>query len=550
MEESAVGEAVESIEAQLAEIGARPKAQPTDWAAKAADVHRWTKIAIFAGLVLIPIPFAINFLRKMSEPGFEVTGATIGRFAAGIMLVGGFIYYVFGRKHGLKIERIGLRDTALRELASRIRSLRCGDFSKITGESVGTLPWLATELDYVVECDLYGSYRGHQLALLRCTYVVDTSLTGLETSVGKIAAKVMSHVQHEAVRRQQLEAVVFFEATEALPDVFAAARKQPLVWYFKRAFQAFGLEVTTSDSYWLSSSDAACARKFLDSRAGRLLATRPNAMLQVLGGHIAVIPHTWDFHRPEMATDADEIRQNLDWACDLYEALAPGSASAADPDSDFEIDNESDRETVTGARRALHDRISRDPIRSGPAAAWDHPAAVVPSQRAKAGPVRRILSLTFGFLLFVAGGIVSLAMLTGPLQASRAADWPTVEGRVDKAEVGVREGLSTLYFADVEYDFTVADRNFHGRRLTIGPPEKDGNRANVEAVLANYAVGQTVNVHYDPANPGEAVLEPRLASAGMHMGVSAFFALIATLGGYLLYRGFRRPRVPTLTAAW
>src|SRR5262245_1493030 len=102
--DSLVPEAVESLDEPFSVLAAQPAAAPTDWAGKAADVQRWTRIAIAAAMVLISIPVAINLVRTINQPGFEITGAILGRWACVAMLIGGFVYFVFCRKHAVKIE--------------------------------------------------------------------------------------------------------------------------------------------------------------------------------------------------------------------------------------------------------------------------------------------------------------------------------------------------------------------------------------------------------------------------------------------------------------
>jgi hypothetical protein len=159
----------------------------------------------------------------------------------------------------------------------------------------------------------------------------------------------------------------------------------------------------------------------------------------------------------------------------------------------------------------------------------------------------RALAATCGFLCFAVGGIVLLATVTQALQAKQAADWPTAQGRVVQSTVDVQEGKAVPFSAHVEYDFTVDGRSYHGQRIAMGPTKRDRQRADVEAVLARYPAGQAVAVHYNPTNPGDAVLEPRLELAGMNLGVSIFSGALAAGGVYLIYRGFRRPRASTVS---
>ena len=57
--------------------------------------------------------------------------------------------------------------------------------------------------------------------------------------------------------------------------------------------------------------------------------------------------------------------------------------------------------------------------------------------------------------------------------------------------------------------------------------------------MAKYPASQTVSVYYNPRDPNDVVLEPRLESAGISLGFGISSGLLAALGVYLLYLGFR-----------
>ncbi len=85
----------------------------------------------------------------------------------------------------------------------------------------------------------------------------------------------------------------------------------------------------------------------------------------------------------------------------------------------------------------------------------------------------------------------------------------------------------------VEYAYRVDGRDHHGARIAFGA-EVAGGRALAEATTARYPKGSAVTVHYDPANPAFAVLEPRVAFAWSTFLVTvAFFAAAVFFSGLL-----------------
>src|SRR6185436_7826030 len=100
--------------------------------------------------------------------------------------------------------------------------------------------------------------------------------------------------------------------------------------------------------------------------------------------------------------------------------------------------------------------------------------------------------------------------------AARARTWPTAPGRVEKSDVRSYEKLDsdtttsrsqTMYRPDVVYCYSVAGVQYRGDKVS-------GMSTNVEAIArraaARYPVGTVLQVHYNPDNPGESAIDPRL----------------------------------------
>lgn len=152
----------------------------------------------------------------------------------------------------------------------------------------------------------------------------------------------------------------------------------------------------------------------------------------------------------------------------------------------------------------------------------------------------------FAFLLPAAaiaiglGGAVQFVALRRLKSASMR--WPTVNGTIIRSEVveemrevhdnertGIRRELR--YRPAVRYSYHVGEKDFSGDVLQWGWSAIYSNSEQPRAIVAKYPNGVIVPVHYDPADPQNAVLEPGqgggiaapLIFAGLFIGVGALF---------------------------
>lgn len=134
---------------------------------------------------------------------------------------------------------------------------------------------------------------------------------------------------------------------------------------------------------------------------------------------------------------------------------------------------------------------------------------------------------------FCVGAVIGLDY--GLSQRSLARDsktWPITAGVVLTAEV--REGGKryTTYEPHVTYAYTVDGTRYVGHVLRVGDI---GSTVGAEVVMGQRLVGTTVTVHYNPDDPGQAVLEPGggelwrfFAGAGAVSGIVGALLLIRT----------------------
>lgn len=117
-------------------------------------------------------------------------------------------------------------------------------------------------------------------------------------------------------------------------------------------------------------------------------------------------------------------------------------------------------------------------------------------------------------------------------KVAAARRWPVAAGKVIEARVDESSdsdgGLQ--YSPYIKYQYIVPEqgqRTFTNDLIAFGSRNlsEGGVRAErkVHATVAKYAVGSTVQVHYDPREPTTAVLEVRSAIAGLLVLIGVIF---------------------------
>jgi len=86
----------------------------------------------------------------------------------------------------------------------------------------------------------------------------------------------------------------------------------------------------------------------------------------------------------------------------------------------------------------------------------------------------------------------------------RTFEWPTVPGMMIQSDLK-NHGKGNWSEA-VAYSYEVGNKSYAGQRVTLWLSEASDLR--VRSLLADHLAGSTVQVHYDPHNPQNAVLLP------------------------------------------
>lgn len=119
-------------------------------------------------------------------------------------------------------------------------------------------------------------------------------------------------------------------------------------------------------------------------------------------------------------------------------------------------------------------------------------------------------------------------------QSTRARGWPVAEGIIRQADLKSStdsEG-STTYQVEVEYEYAVDGVLHRSSVLAFGYSSSSGREAHAE-ILDKLKQARTVEVRYNPANPGQAVL-----SHGLHRSIQLMLTFgvtwLAFVGGFTL----------------
>lgn len=152
-------------------------------------------------------------------------------------------------------------------------------------------------------------------------------------------------------------------------------------------------------------------------------------------------------------------------------------------------------------------------------------------------PTTKLIAAFLGVFLFVGAAV----LVFGVVQLRKALaskDWPTVSGTIISAEMISRTrqresgGSITVYGAAVVYRYSVNGEEYESDRISYGS-FSSSDRSHARSVLETYPPGRSVAVHYDPDEPGTAVLEIGIGTGNfILLGVGSAFVLFG--GGLLI----------------
>jgi hypothetical protein len=128
--------------------------------------------------------------------------------------------------------------------------------------------------------------------------------------------------------------------------------------------------------------------------------------------------------------------------------------------------------------------------------------------------------------ILVGGGLIALAVIQ-QRKANAVKLWPTTPGVILSSRLESHYshdsdgGSSITYSPEVEYSYTVDGQMHIARQLAVGKANYDHFIASRK--LTPYPRGAQVTVHYDPADPNNAVLETKAAGGVILLTIGFIF---------------------------
>jgi hypothetical protein len=125
-------------------------------------------------------------------------------------------------------------------------------------------------------------------------------------------------------------------------------------------------------------------------------------------------------------------------------------------------------------------------------------------------------------------------------KALASRSWPTATAEITSSQIiGTRRRKGgAMYRPSISYRYDVGGRTLTGTRIQWGGQVSSSSESWARGIVERFPQGALVQVHYDPANPDNAVLDPDgraglwiIAAAGLAFAAfSTVFMLIARSG--------------------
>jgi hypothetical protein len=120
-----------------------------------------------------------------------------------------------------------------------------------------------------------------------------------------------------------------------------------------------------------------------------------------------------------------------------------------------------------------------------------------------------LLAYLFGGIFFLCGTHMLRRNEKSRGQARQALGWPVVRGRVVESRIAyAQKGKDEDDTLSFWYAYEVDGVRHVEKSVGVFGLETLGSLPEMEAIVKKYPHGTTVAVHYDPAHPARAVIEP------------------------------------------
>jgi len=149
-----------------------------------------------------------------------------------------------------------------------------------------------------------------------------------------------------------------------------------------------------------------------------------------------------------------------------------------------------------------------------------------------------LIALCLGGGFFILGAGLAIFGFVQRKKAKVTETWPTASGSIvssrldQRAHTDYEDGhtsTSTSYTPIVEYTYEVAGRTYQGNRVFPGAG-MSYDHGTAQGIVNRYQPGGMVMVHYNPADPIQAVLETKSKGGNLFLILGAVFAVLGMIG--------------------
>ncbi len=145
---------------------------------------------------------------------------------------------------------------------------------------------------------------------------------------------------------------------------------------------------------------------------------------------------------------------------------------------------------------------------------------------------------------FMISGYFAYLFISKPIEdkAKLSQEWPVVQGKIVASNMlsSMNQG-NYMYSTDVHYDYTVDGTEYRNSGISVASRgSSTSSKKSIMKKLSKYPVNKEVEVHYNPDNPQESVLETKLG-----FGTSLLFKIpwIFVVAGAFIMLSTIRQRV-------
>ncbi|MGC1376233.1 MAG: DUF3592 domain-containing protein [Anaerolineales bacterium] len=125
-------------------------------------------------------------------------------------------------------------------------------------------------------------------------------------------------------------------------------------------------------------------------------------------------------------------------------------------------------------------------------------------------PITPTLKFSWGgLLLLLFSGFVLIIVIQQWLMTSASANWPTTQGKVVSSNTQACHNRLAPddYETKISYQFSISGKLYTSSDVSF-PGDQYMGCGHAQEIAAQYPVGKSVIVYYDPMNPQDSVLHP------------------------------------------